>query len=267
MHKTLLFDGHVHIYPMFDIVHAVQTALQNFEMCQSIPQKQPVAKIWLLTERSDCHFFEDLKELELDGYVIQKTLEDAALLVRDIEKDLPQLYIFAGRQLIARENLEICALGSTINVADKELSAKDLILKVLENNGMPALNWAPGKWFGDRGKMVRSLLQEFKPKNLLISDTTMRPNVWPTPKIMAEAMQRGYKVIAGSDPLPFAGEENFLASYASIISGEFDDYRPIESFRSLLFDRMIPVTRCGTRSELFTFMKRQIRIMREKNVK
>ena len=138
---------------------------------------------------------------------------------------------------------------------------------MLENNGVPALNWAPGKWFASRGQVVRSVLQEFGQEKLLISDTTMRPTVWPTPKIMASAMKRGFKIIAGSDPLPFAGEEKYLASYASMMSGDLNADRPADAIRKLLLDRSTPVFRCGKRSGLFTFMKRQVRIMREKDVK
>ncbi|NOY58957.1 MAG: hypothetical protein GXO75_08500 [Calditrichaeota bacterium] len=263
MQTNIILDGHVHIYPVFNISLALQTALKNFALCRNDAD----AKIWLLTERSDCHFFADLKNTKIEGYVFQPTLEAESFLVRDAKTDAPLLYILAGRQLIAKENLEICALASTVTVADKELRAKDLILKVLENNGVPAVNWAPGKWFGDRGKVVRSLLDEFTPENLLISDTTMRPTVWPTPKIMADAMKRGYKVIAGSDPLPFAGEEKYLASYVSTISGDFDADRPANTVRKLLLDQSTPVIRCGKRSGPFAFIKRQIRIMREKNVK
>lgn len=258
----MILDGHVHIYPVFNISLALQTALKNFALCRNDAD----VKVWLLTERSDCHFFEDLKNTKIEGYVFQPTSEAESFLVRDAETDAALLYILAGRQLIAKENLEICALGSTVSVADKEQSAKDLILKVLENNGVPALNWAPGKWFGDREKVVRSILQEFTPENLLISDTTMRPTVWPTPKIMADAMKRGYKVIAGSDPLPFAGEEKYLASYASMMSGDFDADRPADAIRRLLLDPGTPIIRRGKRSGLFAFMKRQVGIMREKNV-
>lgn len=261
MQANVVLDGHVHIYPVFDVSMAVQTALKNFALCAN----DAAVKVWLLTERSDCHFFADLKDTKIEGYVFQPNLEAESFLVRDAKTDALLLYILAGRQLIAKENLEICALGSTVTVADKELGAKDLILKVLENNGVPAINWAPGKWFGDRGKVVRSLFQEFTPENLLISDTTMRPTVWPTPKIMAAAMKKGFKVIAGSDPLPFSGEEKYLASYASKISGDFDADRPADAVRKLLLERGTPIIRCGKRSGPFAFMKRQAGIMREKN--
>jgi hypothetical protein len=51
---------------------------------------------------------------------------------------------------------------------------------------------------------------------------------------MRRARKEGYSVAAGSDALPFPGEEKYLGTYASRIAGPFDPDRPRESFRRLL---------------------------------
>ena len=265
MRETLLIDGHVHIYPQFDRSIAIRKALDNFVIAQRTSENRDDAvKIWLLTERSDCHFFEELAgQPEIEGFSVAKTAEKESLLIKDGGTGEPLLYVLAGRQLISKERLEICALATTLQVPDRELDTPTLIRRVRESGGVPALNWAPGKWFGARGRVVRSMLDDFAGRELLISDTTMRPTFWPTPRLMALAMNQGHRVLAGSDPLPFAGEERMIATYASLVSGDFDEARPAASIRALLLDPEVSITRCGQRSGPWTWLKRQTKIMRK----
>ena len=109
-----------------------------------------------------------------------------------------------------REGLEILSLSSTLNLGDRENTIDDVIKSVIDSGGIPALNWAPGKWFFSRGKIVKRIIEKYPPKDLVIGDTTLRTSLWPMPKLMAAAQERGFKVIAGSDPLPFDGEEKYI---------------------------------------------------------
>jgi hypothetical protein len=40
---------------------------------------------------------------------------------------------------------------------------------------------------------------------------------------MRKAKQKGFKVIAGSDPLPIPGEEQLAGSYAIVADVDFDE--------------------------------------------
>ena len=187
------------------------------------------------------------------------------LLVKDDGTHEPLLYIFAGRQLVTRERLEICALATVFSSPDGALSAEEAVRAVNESGGIAALNWAPGKWFGERGRTVKQLFRDLTPQQLMISDTTMRPTFWCTPRLMNAAAKKGFRIIRGSDPLPFAGEEDLIASYAFLMQGDFDDSRPAASVRKILADAG-DFTPCGRRSGMLQFAKRQNRIMRESKV-
>ncbi|MBN1560652.1 hypothetical protein JW998_10410 [candidate division KSB1 bacterium] len=260
MRTSLLIDAHVHIYPNFDLDRAIRSGLENFHSAET---NGDTVKVWLLTERSDCHFFRDALTFKLDNYHFVETGDDPVLRVKSNAHD-PLLYIVAGRQLISSDDLEICALATRFQSDDRALDTVDLIHAVLDAGGVAAINWAPGKWFGARGRVVRQLFENFSPQELFISDTTMRPTVWRTPKLMAAAMRQGFRVLCGSDPLPFEGEEDLIASYTFGLAGEFDHDQPAQSLKSLLRHPSTTFTVHGHRSGPFTFLQRQTRIMSEK---
>jgi hypothetical protein len=267
MQETLIIDGHVHVYPMFDLKKLLETSRKNFIKSQrASANRDETVKIWLLTERSDCSFFSRAPETAVDGFLIERGPEAETLLVKDAGTHEPLLYIFAGHQLVTREGLELCALATLFSAPDRALSAERIIRDVNESGGIAALNWAPGKWFGARGRIVQQIFDETAPEQLMISDTTMRPTLWRTPRMMKAAAKKGFRIIRGSDPLPFSGEEALVASYAFLVQGDFDDSRPAASVRKILSisHDFIP---CGRRSGTTQFSKRQYRIMREKKIK
>ncbi len=264
MEETLFIDGHVHVYPMFDLERMIRAGERNAVASQrGVENRDEAVKIWLLTERRDCSFFRNIRQAALKSFAVAETTEEEALTICSAATHEPLLYVLAGRQLITREGLEICALATLFSAPDRRLSAAEAIREIRQNGGVAAVNWAPGKWFGGRGRAVRRLFDEFSPCELLISDTTMRPTLWPTPRLAAAAERRGYRRLCGSDPLPFAGEEELAGSYGVLVRGEFDGQRPAASVRRLL-ESDAPLLACGQRSRTFSWIRRQYRIMREK---
>jgi hypothetical protein len=260
--QTLHIDGHVHFYSFFDLATAIGALSKRI---RRPIDRSTTAFVWLLTELTQCRFFDTLARTEsIDGYTVQKT-EKESLKLTPAEPGEAHLYIIAGRQLVSRENLEILSLASTYNAENRVQTAADLIRAVSEHHGVPALNWAPGKWMFSRAHVVKQVLDQSTPRNLLIADSTMRPTVWPTPKLMKTAMKRGFKVIAGSDPLPFRREERLIGSYRFTVNGEFDPDSPASSIRSLLLDPQVEINRAGKRSGPILFAERQWKIMRVKN--
>ncbi len=262
---TIQFDAHVHIYPSCDLMLAMQYSLENMRRYADTQGRKVAARIWLLTERSDCHRYQTLLQARsLGEYRIERTEEKKALVV--LQRKEPVLYIMPGRQIITREGLELCALITHYEIADRQYTIKDTI-KILEEAGaVVALNWAPGKWFFRRGRMVRDLIEE-APQGLFISDTTMRPTLWPTPRLMRLAMARGMRMLYGSDPLPFKGEEKMFASYGSMTEGEFRTDRPATSLLDMLKNPQTVIKPYGKRSHAALFAWRQWRIMREKKTR
>jgi len=137
----------------------------------------------------------------------------------------------------------------------------EIIQRVRANGGLPVLNWAPGKWFFGRGRVVAETLAACSPQELLIGDTTLRNTLWPVPRLMQRARQSGFRIIAGSDPLPFAGEERLVGSYGFTLTGDFSPEKPATSLLKLLSDSACQIDFIGKRNNPITFAKRQFKIM------
>lgn len=177
-------------------------------------------------------------------FEIRSSAEENGLIL--FENDKPQLYLFSGRQIVTAERIEILALTVDIEVM-KDTPAEDVVKTVLDAGGIPVLSWAPGKWFLGRKKVVRQLIDSFDSGKLLIGDSTLRPTVWAEPLLMQVARSRGFAVVAGSDPLPFSGEEKYMGTYASVLDGPFDPDKPVSCIRKILTTSGGKITKAGKR--------------------
>jgi hypothetical protein len=225
-------DTHVHLYPFYDLGEAVGG------LCRRLGSFDGDSlRAGFLTERSDCRYLSDVREGKVAspvaGHEFRPGGEEGVVTLAEGEE--VKLYLLAGSQIITGEGIEILALMCDARIRDG-LAADDAVAAVREAGGMPVLSWAPGKWLCERGKVVRRLLERSSPGELLVGDTAMRPTLTPEPPLMRRARREGYSVVAGSDALPFPGEEKYLGTYASRFAGPFDPDRPLASFRRLLAD-------------------------------
>ncbi len=210
-------DTHLHLYPNYDIDAAFTCFLQN----TSTTSEQ--IRIACLAERHDCHFFESIRsgdtQLEHFSVATNKTSDSAKeLTLRSTQSD-QEFTLLPGRQVISSENIEVLALACTQQIEDG-LPAREIIKQVNAAGGLAVVAWSPGKWFFSRGKVVATLLDQFRNDSFVIGDTTLRPYFWPTPSLVNKAKRKGFKVIAGSDPLPFKGEESWYGAYLSVLDGD-----------------------------------------------
>ncbi|MCI0495029.1 hypothetical protein L0Z72_08465 [candidate division KSB1 bacterium] len=265
---TLAIDGHVHLYPVYDLKNAVASGVRNL-LDHAKKTNSNVTPVWLLVERSDANFFDRLyqsaNQFSNDGVKFSKGNDDLTIVV---EKDnTPILYIFAGRQLVTKEGLEVLSLVSNLNIPDRQKSIDEVIQAVIDSGGIPTLNWAPGKWFFGRGKVIARQIQKRSIKEIFIGETTLRNTLWPEPKLIKQARKKGFPVIAGSDPLPFKGEEQGIGSFGFTIEGEFDPEQPAQSLRDLMSRNKQDIQIIGKRNDVFTFARRQYKIMMEKRTR
>ena len=252
----LHLDAHAHIYPFHDVPQLLLAALDH------MPRLAPTdLRVLCLAERFDCSFFQALSQDEIrlpgDRWRIAAWDPDGGVKIRHLP-DHRDIWILAGRQIVSAERIEVCSLFSDNPIGDGQ-PARDIIRTILDAGGLPALDWAPGKWLFQRGKLVRKLVSEFPPAQLALIDTSLRPLLWPAPRLYAAARRQGRALLAGSDPLPFPGEEETAGSYhctfsmpaladparlvaplkAALTSGslsiQFDGYRdcPLMVFRRL----------------------------------
>lgn len=265
---TLAIDGHVHLYPVYDLKNAVACGVRNLKE-HSKKFSSIMIPVWLLVERSDANFFEQIyqspEKYENDGVKFKHGNDDVTIVV---EKDnAPILYLFAGRQLITNEGLEVLSLISNLNIPDRQQSMDDVIQAVKDSGGVPTLNWAPGKWFFKRGKVIARQIHERSIDEIFIGETTLRNTLWPEPKLVKQARKKGFPIIAGSDPLPFLGEERGIGSFGFLIEGTFDPEQPAQSLRAMMHRNGKDVQIIGKRNDIFTFARRQYKIMMEKRTR
>jgi hypothetical protein len=248
---SIIADGHLHIYPFYNL----PTLLEHLAVNLAAHAGDAV-RVALLAERHDCHALHDMPRqatlLSNRGWSISAEPCGACLLSRD--GDAP-LYIIAGRQVVTAERLEVLALTTDTDIPDG-LTAGESIERVKNVGALPVLAWAPGKWFGKRGKIVRQLIDAAAPGELLIGDTSLRPTCWAEPLLMRRARRKGLRVLCGSDPLPFAGEERLAGTYATVLDAEFDPTCPVESMRAALRDASVSVRHAGRRGGPLDVLRR-----------
>jgi len=237
-------DTHLHLYACYNPGRAITCLAGNLNELAG----RDAARLGFLAERHDCSFFASLvggeMKTEPSTPQIRSNTGGESLVVE--EENGGGLYLFPGRQVVTAERIELLALATSADLPDG-MSAVEAIEKTLGEGGVPVLAWAPGKWFFGRGRVVGKLLERFDPAALLIGDSSLRPTIWPEPRLMRRARHLGFRVVAGSDPLPFPGEEVMMGSYATALGGEFDPSRPLASARQLLRggEDPVPVGRRG----------------------
>lgn len=214
----IAFDTHVHVYPFYD-----ERAVFAAVAAKARALDADVAGI-CLTERFDCHFFQALRargNVPLRGECATITVDGRELLV------------FAGRQVVTKERIEVLALTTDADIPDG-LAAREVLQRVRDAGGVSVLAWAPGKWLFNRGKLVASLIEEAKAGELVLGDSSLRPIGWGEPLLFKQGARKGLPVIAGSDPLPFAGEERQAGRYMTLWDESFDATNPVTEMRRLL---------------------------------
>ncbi len=241
-------DTHLHLYPDYDINQALECFLSNTD------NKSAPLRIGCLAERHDCQIFESIANSTLTLTAFKLLSANATELVLQHNSG-NKLTLIAGRQVISSENIEVLALGCAEMIEDGQ-SAASIIKLVHQQHGVPVVAWSPGKWFFSRGKLIRSLIKGNSPDQFVIGDTTLRPHGWLTPVLMRSAINKGFKVIAGSDPLPFSGEEQWLGRYHSEISCD-QSTSALALIQSLLDNKTnTTVVNRGQRTNFLTLLKR-----------
>ena len=232
---TLVADGHAHVYPGYNLEDCFAALDNNLSRMAGRVDAggMRVVKAAFLAERSDCRFFAEWEKRppKAGAYTVRATAERAALMVR--RGGEPAFYLLAGRQVVTSERLEWLALVLAGDVPDG-LGAGETLERIHAAGGVPVLCWAPGKWWFKRGRAVRRLLAGYAAGDFLLGDTTLRPGLWLMPLLMRRARRMGHRLLAGSDPLPIAGEERVMGTYGFAMRFAFDESRPADSLRSAL---------------------------------
>lgn len=211
-------DTHSHIYPGFSLDLFFSSALRNLSALSAgrseLRQAMPVI---CLTERADCAFFKNLSDstYRVPGLEIAARFSDRAVLCK---YSGVEMLIVGGRQFRTLEKLEVLAIGRAVPPKDN-LPLLETIRYAESEGAVPAIPWGFGKWLGARLTLIEAAVSTLG-KSVLLSDSSMRPSLWPLPKF---ARLFNGSTLAGTDPLPLRNEETRVGTLASTLdSGSFE---------------------------------------------
>lgn len=237
----LIADTHVHAYPGYAMDVWWSSAFTHLRALA--PSGVSAELGLLLTERHDCSFFADLvaRRAELPaGYTWEPGPEPGAVAVRRTADPSARLWLFAGRQVVTREGVEVLALLTPDLFPDRH-PADETVAAIRRSGGLPVLPWSPGKWLGRRGAVVRGLIEAASSAPLALGDTTLRPYGLPASPLIRLGRRRALPVLAGSDPLPFPEDAASVGRYAVRVAA-FDPACPVLSLRAALAARLFSIT-------------------------
>lgn len=263
---NILCDGHIHVYPCYNLPLFFDNALANFqgEARRRFPETPAFIPVLFLTEGRDADFFSLFKENrhDLAPRRFETTAEECSLALT--QDHAAVCYVIRGRQIVSAENIEVLHLGASQLIPDRQPLHK-ILDAILERDETAVLAWGFGKWFFKRGRLIAATLGHYQEQNnaIWLGDNSGRPLFSPLPPLFLRARRLGYRLISGSDPLPFTGEENKPGSYGFILSGTFNPEKPLASLTALLKQNPRP-TLYGRRDNPLRFLYRQARIHAKK---
>lgn len=241
---NILVDFHCHIYALYDLRKVLNFEIHSFA--------SPLAVV--LTERHDCHFFDQIKAGKPDSFSpsAREIVDDNCCRISTNK------FLFRGRQFAAREGIEVLALLSSPDLPDK-LPAKTYCEAIINAGGIVAFSWAFGKWRGPREELIEKLSSEFGYTNVVLLDSRLRPNFLALPTAFDRLSKQGFKTFVGSDPLPLKWHESALGSYVNLFECPECDSSEINSefLRNLIVNKSAAAV-LGDRSSAFEFLKDQI---------
>ncbi|TKB07610.1 hypothetical protein [Desulforhopalus sp. IMCC35007] len=220
--------------------------------------------VLLLTESKTADYFsrirlesEQRSGLLSEKWSINKTDEQESLRLSHADWPGFPLYIFAGRQIVTSERLEVLALATACKISDG-LSTQEAIDAVHGQNGIAVLPWGAGKWLGARGEVIQKIIESGEAGSLFVGDNGGRPTFWAAPKQFDLAARRNIALLPGTDPLPLSGEDKRVGSYGASLEGEISEVTPAADFKRLLSTSGVDVKPFGARMNPFRFFKAQI---------
>lgn len=239
----VLADTHVHIYPFADLDRMFSLAVRRL----TLPGNGTSTRALFLTERYDCSFFREMCEGKRSlppSWRAEPAADGLSACLTHSSGDV--LWIVSGFQVVTSERVEVLTLATGHRIPDR-LPLDETLVRARDAGAVPVLSWAPGKWFGPRGRLLADRLGRESSEAFLLGDTSLRPIGWGTPALMKQAKQKGFRLLAGSDPLPVPGDERIVGSLATRFDLAWNASAPTETFRRALRDPGVSATTVGRR--------------------
>lgn len=267
----LLADGHVHIYPCFDLARQLRTAYRNFgKHASSIVDGADWSGCLLLSESAGYGWYQTLRLGEVGdelhpaapGWVFTATAEPETILANG--PDGERLFIIAGRQIVVAENLEVLALCTSGEFADGS-PMSSMVEQIREADGLAVIPWGAGKWWFGRGSFLAEFVRGTG--DVYLGDNSNRPYFMKSAEHFQIADEMGVPVLPGTDPLPIPGEEARTGAFGFAVSGVTSLQKPSAAIRTAVRRRSSSIINFGTLETLPRFIVNQARINLRKRLR
>ncbi len=269
--SRIMGDGHVHIHDSFDCGGLFSAALRNFrQYAQSLHLTGEMHYFLLLTESAGTEAFIRLRDAHprqhsgIGGFTVRPTGDANCLQVSLNSGSGDALFVVAGRQIVTAESLEVLALGLDVPYPDGR-PIHEILEELQKTNSLLVLPWGAGKWLGKRGRIIKETVASFRTPALFLGDNGNRPFFWPRPAVFSRAAAAGIRKLQGSDPLPFAGQEQRAGSFGFHFPGTVDSDRPFYSLRQQLTDPETNIQSFGRPERALPFFHLQISMQLSKH--
>ncbi len=265
---AILVDAHVHLHDCYVPSRFLDHAAANFERAATDRNWEPSPGALLFSESAGTDWFGRLAqvaagrtELPLGSWRLEETGDQAAIRARSQGREL---LLIAGRQVVAREGLEVLLLGTRAFVAD-QLPIEEVLGQGEHAGALRVIPWGVGKWLFGRGRLLDAVLQSApKDGGFFLGDSSGRPFFWRAPRHFAAAARRGIRVLPGTDPLPFPAEVRRPGSYGFRLEVPDDLARPTEAILAALRRPDARLAPYGRLERLGAFFNNQIAMQRRR---
>lgn len=260
---SALIDAHVHLHACYAPAAFLDSANDNFERAEREHSWPAAPGVLMLTESEGVDEFARLAQaggaspgsLPLGGWTLAPTGDADALVAR---RGTRALVLIAGRQIVTREGLEVLLLGTRGTVPDGG-PVREALAAGTQFDALPVIPWGVGKWLGRRGRLLSELIGSLpSDTEVFLGDSAGRPFFWGRSRHFAEATSRGWKVLPGTDPLPFPSEVSRPGSFGFRIEAPVDLSRPSTSLKAAIRRSDARITPFGRLEGLFPFVRKQI---------
>ncbi len=269
----IVVDAHVHVHACFDRARFFDHAARNLARATrpggaAHEPARARAGVLMLAEGAGETFFADARRAAAAGdaigrWRVQLADEPESLV---LEAGDESLFVVAGRQIACAEGLEVLALATTACLDDGR-PIREVLRFARESNALPVVPWGAGKWLFGRGRLLVALLHEAKHDAFFLGDESARPVGWSRPRHFALADSLGIRNLPGTDPLPFASEEDRAGRYGFLLDLAFDPRRPAATLRGALRDPSTAPRPFGARETPLRFLRNQIAMQRRKRLR
>ena len=226
-------DGHVHFHQVDRVAPTLDAAARNFR--ERGPDSGGFSGVILLAQTANERIYE---WLAAGGHAAEWSITAAedeceTLMAR---KGPATIAIVCGRQVRTAEGLEVLALGS-LSVFPDGLPFGQTVEQVADSGAITVLPWGFGKWMGDRGAQVQSVLDRIGNEKLFLGDNGGRPALMGVPALIRRSVQRGFRVLPGTDPLPVTGDHVRVGQFGFLAAPSASATAPWNGLRSWLLAR------------------------------